>query len=84
MKKTKSLLEQAKEVKIFKHRKKVVIDSDRIELSLGWLKGEITTKQANEVLGYAVMSANVLYTIASNLKKAYNKGQLEIINKSNK
>jgi len=78
--KAKSLVEKAKLIES-KRQPKVKIDQDRMELALAWLSGEVSTKQANDVLGYARLSANVLYTIASNLKKAYQEGLLKIIKK---
>lgn len=80
MKKKKSLIELAKEFPS-RPKKRVNTDTNREELSVAWLKGDVTTRQVSLVLGYSAISGNVLYTIASNLKKAYENGLIKIVRK---
>lgn len=73
----KTLLEQAKEIKI-RTRTYKKIEDEEIELALAWMKDEITIKQLNGVSLKLKSSGNALYRVAIVLKEAYRKGKLVI------
>lgn len=70
MEKKMTLLEKAKAAKV--GRTKRVITDEEIELSLAWLKGEITTTQASKSIGSdANRTQNILLLLANCLRQAY-------------
>ena len=71
-----SLLDEAKKLKP-RNANKVRQTEERIELSLAWLKGEVTTSQMAEVLGYSSSSYNVLYGTAIDLRELYKRGKIK-------
>lgn len=74
----KTLLELAKEAELPITGQRSRTDEE-LELALGWLRGEITTKQANIAMGNKTSSANILYGFAVSLKELYSRGHLKVI-----
>jgi len=71
-----TLLDEAKKIDTRKTNQ-VRQTEERIECSLAWLKGEITTSQMAEALGYTSSSYNVLYSVAVDLKELYKRGVIK-------
>lgn len=71
-----TLLEKAKAVML---HGKIPITEDEIELALGWIRGEVSWKQANVAMGKRSDGGNGLYRIAIILRKAYQDGKLKIV-----
>lgn len=59
-------------------RKKIVIDEERIEIAIAWMKGEITSGQVAFALDKANHTGNILYVLAVILREAYTRGFLKI------
>lgn len=59
-----TLLDKAKKAK---NRKKILIDSDVLELALAWANDEITVSQASTAIG--LKPASVYIILARSLKK---------------
>ena len=75
-----SLLEDAKKIKTRKNNTSKQTE-ERIEVSLAWLKGEVTTSQVAKVLGYNSSSYNVLYSVAIDVRELYRRGELTLTTK---
>ena len=72
---TKTLLEQAKEIK--KGKRKKEYSAQDMELSLAWLKGEVSNSQICETL--KIKGGNVYIYILRNIYRAYLVGKIKII-----
>jgi hypothetical protein len=67
-----SLLKKAVKTPI----KKQYLESEVLELTLAWIKGEITTAQASQALG--AVNTQTLYIFANALRKAYQNKKVTI------
>lgn len=72
----KTLLQQAKEIKVLKRR--VRVSDEHIELAIAWMKDEIGLGQINIVMGQKISGGNVLYNISVWLREAYRKGIIKV------
>ena len=77
-----TLLEQAKAVEL-NRTGTLDITNEHIELALAWLIGEISTRQCQSALSGKrdYKSVNRLYTIALALRKAYELGRVQVVEK---
>jgi len=70
-----SLLEKAKKIQLKKTRRRSGYTDEEIELAVAWLKDEIRTGQASQVL--TTTKQNILATFSTLLKLAYKKGLIK-------
>ena len=71
-----SLLEEAKKIKTKSQMRLKCGNNEVIELSIAWLKKEVTGQQVSQVLNKK-NNGNIVYMIAFALRKAYEQGLIK-------
>lgn len=69
-----SLLEDAKKIKAPRFDKKVFDVQERIDVSVAWMKGELSVSQVSLAMDYDSVNGSVYAQLANGLRDAYKKG----------
>lgn len=75
--KGRTLLEQAKEIKVKRSYATGKITGEEIELAMAWMKDDIRLVQINKLLGYRTNTGHTLYKIACWIREGYRRGKIK-------